>query len=478
MVTAAGPLMKKLLSTLGARVTALTLAVVLATAAVGSIAAVLLVQRANDAAATRSLSAMADVAQSLATLAASPEMGLARARRALAGVQVQVAVVRSETARGTVVAGDPLPRRLLTDAMLAQLLAGQDVSLRVPDDDGPVFLEGRATEAGAIVLAQRRNDAVALGQDALTRLRWAFAAVALLSVLVGWAMSRRVTTPLRRMADAAADLAAGSRDVAVPETGPAEVAAVGTALNELARSLAHSEARQREFLLSVSHDLRTPLTAVTGYAESLADGVIPADGVADIGRIVGAEAARLDRLVSDLLDLARLDAHEVSLTLVPVDLAGLLASAEPVWRRRCEAVGVVFGLEPPSAPLVVTADPDRLRQAVDGLVDNALRATPAGQPLIVGARPERGYAVLEVRDGGPGLAPEDFPVAFERSVLHERYRGVREVGTGLGLAIVARIVARHGGTVAARPAPEGGACFAITLPLSQASAASTAPLHA
>ena len=286
MVTAAGPLMKKLLSTLGARVTALTLAVVLATAAVGSIAAVLLVQRANDAAATRSLSAMADVAQSLATLAASPEMGLARARRALAGVQVQVAVVRSETARGTVVAGDPLPRRLLTDAMLAQLLAGQDVSLRVPDDDGPVFLEGRATEAGAIVLAQRRNDAVALGQDALTRLRWAFAAVALLSVLVGWAMSRRVTTPLRRMADAAADLAAGSRDVAVPETGPAEVAAVGTALNELARSLAHSEARQREFLLSVSHDLRTPLTAVTGYAESLADGVIPADGVADIGRIV------------------------------------------------------------------------------------------------------------------------------------------------------------------------------------------------
>ena len=139
---------------------------------------------------------------------------------------------------------------------------------------------------------------------------------------------------------------------------------------------------------------------------------------------------------------------------------------------------MVFGLEPPSAPLVVTADPDRLRQAVDGLVDNALRATPAGQPLIVGARPERGYAVLEVRDGGPGLAPEDFPVAFERSVLHERYRGVREVGTGLGLAIVARIVARHGGTVAARPAPEGGACFAITLPLSQASAASTAPLHA
>ncbi|MBL0004690.1 MAG: HAMP domain-containing histidine kinase [Actinomycetales bacterium] len=170
--------------------------------------------------------------------------------------------------------GDPLPRRLLTEAVLAQLVAGQDVSLRVPDDDGQVFLEGRATEAGAIVLAQRRSDAVALGQDAVARMRWAFALVALVSVLVGWAVSRRMTTPLRRMAAAAGDLASGARDVAVPESGPAEVAAVGAALNELARSLAHSEARQREFLLSVSHDLRTPLTAISGYAESLADGVI------------------------------------------------------------------------------------------------------------------------------------------------------------------------------------------------------------
>ncbi|HNV15268.1 MAG TPA: HAMP domain-containing sensor histidine kinase, partial [Dermatophilaceae bacterium] len=389
--------MKGLLSTLGARVTALTLAVVLATATVGSIAAVLLVQRANDAAAARSLAATADVAQSLATLATSPELGLARAKRALDGVQVQVAIVRSGTPRGTVVTGDPLPRRLLTEAVLAQLVAGQDVSLRVPDDDGQVFLEGRATEAGAIVLAQRRSDAVALGQDAVARMRWAFALVALVSVLVGWAVSRRMTTPLRRMAAAAGDLASGARDVAVPESGPAEVAAVGAALNELARSLAHSEARQREFLLSVSHDLRTPLTAVTGYAESLADGVIPPEGVAEVGRIVGAEAARLDRLVQDLLDLARLDAHEVTLTMAAVDLAGLLASAEPVWRRRCDAVGVAFGLELPAVPLVVTADPDRLRQALDGLVDNALRATPAGRPVIVGAHGESGYAVLEVR---------------------------------------------------------------------------------
>ncbi len=118
------------------------------------------------------------------------------------------------------------------------------------------------------------------------------------------------------------------------------------------------------------------------------------------------------------------------------------------------------------------ADPDRLRQAVDGLLDNALRVTPAGRPIVVAARAHadmaRGgtdAAVLEVRDGVTGMAAEDYDVAFERSVLHERYRGRREVGTGLGLAIVARIVARHGGSVAAGPAPEGGACFSIRLPL-------------
>ena len=457
--------MKRLLSSLTARITALTLAAVLATATVGSVAAVLLVQRANDAAAARSLAAMADVAQSLTSLAASPEAGQQRARRALEGVAVQVAVVRAEADRGTVIAGDPLPRRVLTADVLARLIAGEDVSLRLNDADGRVFVEGRSTGAGAIVLAQRGSDAVALGQSALVQLRWAFALVALIAVVVGWVISRQVAAPLRRVADAAGELASGARAVAVPHTGPTEVAAVAEALNELARSLAHSEARQREFLLSVSHDLRTPLTAISGYAESLADGVIPPEGVSEAGRIVGAEAGRLERLVADLLDLARLDAHEVSITLVPVDLGGLLASAEPVWRRRCEAVGVALTVQAPPAQLVVTADPDRLRQALDGLVDNALRVTPTGCPLVVAARADQGHAVLEVRDGGPGLVADDFPVAFDRSVLYERYRGVRQVGTGLGLAIVARIVARHGGSVAAGPAPEGGACFTIRLAL-------------
>ncbi len=111
------------------------------------------------------------------------------------------------------------------------------------------------------------------------------------------------------------------------------------------------------------------------------------------------------------------------------------------------------------------ADPGRLRQALDGLVENALRVTPQGRPVVLAARPQDGYAVVEVRDGGPGLTDDDLGVAFDQGALYERYRGVREVGTGLGLAIVARITQRHGGSVTAGHAPEGGACFQMRLPL-------------
>jgi two-component system sensor histidine kinase BaeS len=274
---------------------------------------------------------------------------------------------------------------------------------------------------------------------------------------------------LRRTAEAAHALAAGHRDVAVLPEGPSEVAEVGTAVNTLAAALSHSEARQREFLLSVSHDLRTPLTAITGYAESLADGVVPADQAAQVGAIVLTEAQRLNRLVADLLDLARLGAQEFRIDLAEVDLAGLASAAGQVWAGRCAAAGVRFVLELPGYPLPVLTDASRLRQVLDGLLENALRVTPSGAPIVLAVRAERlpdgpPVAVAEVRDGGPGLAEQDLAVAFQRSVLYDRYRGVRQVGTGLGLAIVAGLVGRLGGTVEAGHAPEGGARFTVRLP--------------
>lgn len=282
--------------------------------------------------------------------------------------------------------------------------------------------------------------------------------------LAGVLLARWLARPLQHAAAAAHRLAAGEREVRVEPEGPAEVAEVADSLNVLASALATSEGRQRDFLLSVSHELRTPLTAVMGYAEALADGVVPPQDVRSTGATVLAEAGRLDRLVADLLDLARLGAQDFRIDLLPADLTSLLLGTATVWRSRCEREGVVLRVELPEAPLVVSTDAARVRQVVDGLAENALRATPAGAPVVLALRQESAYAVIEVRDGGPGLTDDDLRVAFERSALHDRYRGVRRVGTGVGLALVAGLVTRLGGRAEAGHAPEGGARFTVSLP--------------
>jgi two-component system sensor histidine kinase BaeS len=282
-------------------------------------------------------------------------------------------------------------------------------------------------------------------------------------------LARWLARPLQHAASAARALAGGRRDVAVKPEGPAEVAAVADALNGLTAALARSEGRQREFLLSVSHELRTPLTAVTGHAEALADGVITGADAQAAGAVMLSEAHRLNRLVSDLLDLARLGAADFRIDPAPTDLRALMLGAEQVWRPRCEAEGIELRLELPPWPLIITTDGGRVRQILDGLAENALRVVPSGAPIVFALSPAApasipGGVTLQVRDGGPGLTDEDFAVAFERSVLYDRYRGIRQVGTGLGLALVAGLAAALGGSAAAGRAPEGGAAFTIHLP--------------
>jgi len=157
-----------------------------------------------------------------------------------------------------------------------------------------------------------------------------------------------------------------------------------------------------------------------------------------------------------------------------VDLAQVARVAAQVWQPRCEAAGVPFVLEVPGGAALAHTDANRVRQALDGLLENALRVTPAGAPIVLSVRRYAGSGqpsvIAEVRDGGPGLTEADLAVAFDRSALYERYRGVRQVGTGLGLAIVHGLVTRLGGAVEAGHAPEGGARFTVWLP-----AASVAP---
>lgn len=377
------------------------------------------------------------------------------------------------SAAGTVT-GDPLARAAVAgdvSTLRARGTLSDQVSLR----GDIVLVEGRSLRNnGAIVLVQRSRDTGALTRSVVGRTLLALLAGLLVAIVAGLLLGTRLARPLQRAAAAAQEMAAGRRGVRVEPSGPAEVADVAESLNGLAGALSYSEARQREFLLSVSHELRTPLTAIRGYAEAMADGVTTGPDVVPAAHIMLAESHRLQRLVSDLLDLARLGAQDFRIDPVPTDLVALLSAAAVVWADRCRAVGVLLERELPTGPVLALTDPTRVRQIVDGLAENALRVTPTGRPIVLALHADSATAVLEVRDGGPGLTEDDFAVAFDRSALYDRYRGVRRVGTGVGLALVRGLAERLGGSVTAGRAPEGGARFAVWLPLTDGSVSTPA----
>ncbi|SEM05406.1 sensor histidine kinase [Streptacidiphilus jiangxiensis] len=350
-------------------------------------------------------------------------------------------------------------------ASRATLLAGRTVSTDGLLAGQDVLVVGSPTASGGAVVLTEPYATVDRTTDQIRRDIALPLLVGLLgAALAGGLLARRLARPLTASAAVAHRLAEGERGVVAPTGGPREAAEIGRALTTLDQALARSENRQREFLLSVSHELRTPLTAVQGYAEALADGLIEPEQVPEVGRTLAEETRRLDRFLADLLALARLEADDFHVEAAATDLGVVVAEAAAFWSGPCASHGVELRVERPEAPLMVTTDPFRVRQLLDGLVQNALRVTPAGAPVVLAVHAEEGAAVLQVRDGGPGLTEDDIAVAFEPGALHSRYRATRTVGSGLGLAIAHRLTARLGGDITAQGhGPEGGACFTVKL---------------
>jgi two-component system, OmpR family, sensor kinase len=438
--------------TLTARAVLVACAVAVIAVVVTALVAVPLAARAIDRQARDSLATEADVVA--AALRAVPRaQGDQRLVNALRRKQIDLYVVR----------GGAADREGLPANVVERIGGGRNVSGTRMVDGTPSLVEGRALNNGnGVVLVDDR--ATGLWRVVGRNLWLPLLAGLMAGVVAGTVLARRLARPIRHAATAAVRLSAGDRGVRVPVEPPQESADLAHALNGLAEALATSEGRQRDFLLSVSHELRTPLTTIRGYAEALADGVVGADGAPRAGQTVLAEAERLDRLVSDLLALARLDAVDFTLAPIPVDAAGLVVDAAEAWRPRCAAAGVPLLVEGPGTPVPAYADPGRTRQVLDGLLENALRVVPAGAPVVLAVAARPGAAVLEVRDGGPGFTDDDLAVAFERGALHQRYQGVRKTGSGVGLALAAGLVRRMGGRIEAGHAPEGGARFTVTLP--------------
>ncbi|WAL66980.1 HAMP domain-containing sensor histidine kinase [Amycolatopsis cynarae] len=453
---------------LAVRITVLCLAVAGVAVLVAGVVAASLVRRTGEQVLRTSMSAQADVlASQLDETGFGSRVGLAKVTDVVRGQGISVVLVRPRTGP---TGGDPAAVRAAVEAGVARIDAGRVISAK-PTVAGQEYLveaRGEATGTGFALVAPvqvARSTQRLLVRDIL----FALGAGLLVAAVAGLVLGRLLARPLRRTAGVAATMRQGRRDLRAPVEGPSEVAEVASAVNELAAALQQSESRQREFLLSVSHELRTPLTAVHGFAESVADGVVTGEDARHAGETILRESQRLERLVSDLLDLARLGADEFRLDLAEIDVSDTARRCADVWQVRCERAGVRFHAEIPDGPVPVVADARRLRQVLDGLAENALRVTAAGAPITLSLTvPAGGGAVLQVRDGGPGLAPEDYAIAFERGALNAKYRGSRPVGSGIGLALTHGLVTRMGGMISAGPAPEGGAAFTLTLPLVEA----------
>ena len=292
----------------------------------------------------------------------------------------------------------------------------------------------------------------------------AVAAAATASVL-GVFVARRVAKPLERLEATAAAVAQG--DLAA-RSGLAdrgdEIGSLGRSFDAMAADLERGEASRRRFFQDAAHEMKTPLAVIDATAAAVMDGVYDHDDRHLV--TIREQAHLLGRVVDDLRTISLADAGALPLVLVPVRLDEVVGSVAAAFEARAEARRITIVTGPaPMPPVTVTADRDRLAQAIATIVDNAVRFSPDGSQVALNARASGGTARIEVGDHGPGLAPEDTGRVFDRFYQADPARDRASGTSGLGLAIARAIAEAHGGRVGAENRPEGGARFWLEIPV-------------
>ena len=328
------------------------------------------------------------------------------------------------------------------DAVTAPVVAASgrvgDVTLTFPTGDVP---------------SPERQLRQALGRTAMA----GAVAAAAVALVVALYVGTRLTRPLSALTTAAGRLSQGDLSARAGATGaPGELGELAAAFDAMAASLEHEDQLRRSLVGDLAHELRTPLTILRAQTEALVDGVTPPDQATMVS--LHDEVLRLTRLVADLETLAAADAARLHLDAGPVDLADVASAVAD--EARATADGVTITVE--AAPTPVSGDGGRLHQIALNLLANAVKFTPAGGSVTVRSWSDAGGAHLEVLDTGPGLAPGEQDVIFDR--FSQGGAGKAAGGSGIGLAVAAELAGAHGGTLTAANRPAGGARFTLTLP--------------
>jgi two-component system, OmpR family, sensor kinase len=348
--------------------------------------------------------------------------------------------------------------------------AGESVTFEFtpPDEDrpyiavgSPVTLEG--TTFGTLVVAKPKT---VLRDTWLTLMK--FVGVSLLggllvAAVVGWWASRRITRPVLSLSRAADRIAGGQYDVAVPRpTGEDEISHLAGRFREMATRLAEAEELERNFLMSVSHELRTPLTAIRGHLEAVREGVVAEpEAQAESLDVIAAETDRLERLVGDVLDLAKLDARRFTVLREEVDMGRLLDQAYASFGEEARRRGIDYRCQASERP-VITTDGDRVLQIISNLLANAFRWTPDGGSIELALNADNGSVSVAVADSGPGIKSE------EHERIFRPFWSLDGGGTGLGLTIARELALALGGRIELASATGEGSRFALVLPATPA----------
>ena len=359
----------------------------------------------------------------------------------------------------------PIPELPRGAVPAAVLRGGQAPSFDLRVRRGSYFAVGRVVRldgntAGALVVAEPESALRSRWLQLAGELALAFGiGIPLVGILVVY-FTRRITRPLEALTVAADEVAVGHYDVELPQrTGGSEVERLAARFDEMAARLAESEQLSRHFLMSVSHELRTPLTAIRGHVAALREGVL--DDEASQRRsleVIAEEALRLERLVGDVLDLAKLDARRFALLREEVDMRALCERAYATFAEEARARGIDYELELGEGAVLVT-DGDRVLQIVTNLIANALHWTPEGGRVDLGLSAQNGEVAVAVADTGPGIAPQE-----EERIFRPFWSGDGG-GTGLGLTIARELALALGGRLELHSELGHGSRFVLVLPL-------------
>ena len=348
-----------------------------------------------------------------------------------------------------------------------RILSGETIRLRSESGEAPTFTvgvpfvqDGKVT--GAVFIRTKAQRIESGLSEILGKIAVMAAGVLLLSGVAVFLFVRSRLKPIKKLETAAAAIAEGDFSVRAEEKrGDRELREVGRAFNTMTGKLQGVEESRREFVANVSHELRSPITSIRGFAEGMADGVIPAGEQPKYLRLVAEESKRLSTLIEDLLSLSRLEREDAKLDLAVFDVNELLRKAVICRMNDLEAKKIDISCEFESENCLVRADSDRIDQVVINLLDNAIKFTPEGGKITLESERNGGTVGITVRDSGPGVAPEDREKIFDRFFTADRAHTSGK-GTGLGLSICKRIMDMHGQSISLLDTEEGAA-FRFTL---------------